>query len=460
MPAERIVLRSQRVSLEEETTEGTPVAETANGAIMTSEEGAEINLDRDLLEGKMMSGSFSKDAPKPGMWSDDIGIIIPTKMRGIGTLGAHGPDWHMLMKSIMGSELRATEGTLLGTGTAKIPKLKTGLGDIEVGQLLYFVNQDVIRRVVAFSTPDITLDIPLPAVSSVDDVVKTGVNWKLTSSASHPIFTAYAYFGDLQDKRVRFTSCKTIECTMTFTVGGHCDMSFNSVALFPTYDTTAQAITPNYDQTTQELRCLGVEGFNRVAGTATGTPTTTETILLAPDYDVRVGDDIQIEVSAGVWETVGITDVSGDAGGNITLTHDAVSIAASATDTVYIMRGACADVGEELTITITAEVAYEKCMFNSAGKTGIANIGRTVTIESEPFFKGWEQFLMRDNSTAQQMMVIMGDDVLNIVALYISRKTNAEVSLTNDDIMKNSVSSRAARDAILGDDYELVVAAF
>ncbi len=56
MAAERIVLRSQRVSLEEETTEGTPVAETENGAIMTSEEGAEINLDRDLLEGAMMSG--------------------------------------------------------------------------------------------------------------------------------------------------------------------------------------------------------------------------------------------------------------------------------------------------------------------------------------------------------------------------------------------------------------------
>ncbi len=460
MAAERIVLRSQRVSLEEETTEGTPVAETANGAIMTSEEGAEINLDRDLLDSSMMSGSFSKSAPVPGMWSDDLGITIPTQMRGIGTLGAHGPDWQMPMKSIMGSELRAAEGTLLGTGTALIPKLKTGLGDIEVGQLLYFQTQDVVRRVVAFSTPDITLDIPLPAISSVDDVVKTGVCWKLTSSASHPIFTAYAYFGDTQGKRVRFTSCKTTECDMTFTVGGYCDMSFKSVGLSPTYDNTAQAVTPNYDQTTTELTCLGVEGFNRVAGTATGTPTTTETILLAPDYDVRVGDSLQGEVSAGVWETVAITVVSGDAGGNITLTHAALSIALSASDVCYIMRSACADVGEELTITITADVGFEKCMFNSAGKTGIANVNREITIESEPFFKGWEQFLMRDNSTAQQMMVIMGDDVLNIVAIYISRKTNAEVSLTNDDIMKNSVSSRAARDDTLGDDYELVISSF
>jgi hypothetical protein len=460
MAAETIILRSQRVSLEEETTEGTPVAETANGAIMTSAEGAEINLDRDLLDGEMMSGSFSKSAPRAGMWSDDIGITIPTKMRGIGTLAAHGPDWQMLMKSIMGEELRATEGTLLGTGTAKIPKLKTGLSDIEVGQLLYFKTQDVIRRVVAFSTPDITLDIPLPAISSVDDVVKTGVNWKLSSSASHPIFTAYAYFGDSQGKRVRLTSCKTTECAMTFTVGGFCDMAFKSVALTPLYDTTAQAITPTYDQATQELTCLGVEGFNRVAGTATGTPTQIQTILLAPDFDVRVGDDLQAEVSAGVWETVDITSVSGDAGGNITLGHDSISIALSATDTCYIMRSACADTGEELAITITADVAYQKCMFASAGKTGIANVGREVTIESEPYFQGWEQFLMRDEGTAQQMMVIMGDDDLNIVAVYISKKINAEVSLTNDDIMKNSVSSRAAKDDILGDDYELVIAAF
>ncbi len=460
MAAERIILRSQRISLEEETTEGTPVAETANGAVMTSEDGAELNLDKELIEGAMMSGSFSKSAPLVGMDSDDLGITIPTKMRGIGTLGAHGPDWQMMMKSIMGEELRATEGTLLGTGTALVPKLKTGLADIEVGQLLYFKTQDVIRRVVAFSTPDITLDVPLPAISSVDDVVKTGVNWKLSSSASHPIATGYAYFGDSQDKRAVFTSLKFSEASMTFTVGGYCDMSFTAVALAALLDNTAQAITPNYDNTTKELACLGMEGFNRVAGTATGTPTTIQTILLTPNYDVRVGDKLQGEVSSGVWETVAVTSVSGDAGGNVTVGHAALSIALSATDTCYIMRSACADVGEELAITITAPVAFEKCMFSGSGKTGIANVGREVTIESEPYFKGWEQFLMRNESTPQQMMVILGDDDLNIVAVYIASKINAEVSLTNDDIMKNSVSSRAVKDPILGDDYELVIAAF
>jgi hypothetical protein len=462
MGAERIVLRSQRISVEEETTEGTPVAETANGAIMTSEDGAEFVLDRDMLEGEMMSGSFTKDAPEPGMWSDDLGFTLPTKMRGIGTLSTHGPDWQMLMKSIMGTELRAEEGVVDAGSTALVVQVKSGCASpaIIAGQLLYFPTQDEVRRIQSYAAPAITLDIPLSSIPAEDDLIKTGVNWMLNSSASHPIFTAYAYFDDNQGHRLRYTSCKTTECELAFEVGGHCDMNFKSVSIAPLYDTTAQAITPNYDQTTEELTCLGVEGFLRVAGTATGVPTTIETILLAPNYDVRVGDSIQIEVSAGVWETKAISDVSGDAGSNITLTHAAVSIAASAADTVYIMRGACADIGEELSIKIEAPVAFEKCMFAASGKTGIANIGRTVSIDSEPYFKGWEQFLMRDNSTGQAMMVSMGDDLLNIVAVYIPKKVNAEVSLTNDDIMKNTVSSRGVNDGVLGDDHELVIAAF
>lgn len=473
MGAVRIVKRSTRLSLVAETVEGTAVAETAAGAVMTSEDGAEFVLDRDLLESGMMSGSFSKDTPEPGIWTDDLGFTLPTKMRGYGTLGANGPDWHLMMESVMGTEIRATAGVVATGSTALTIQVKSGCDTIApvAGMLLYFPSQDEIRRIQTFTAAVvdpaalavIVLDTPLSAVPAEDELIKTGVNWMLSSSPSHPFFTAYAYFDEDNGHRLRYTSCKTTELDFEFEVGGHCDMTFKNVALSPLYDTTSQAVTPVYDHTTKELTCLGVDGYIRVAGTAYGSPTTTETILATPNYDVRVGDKIQIEVSSGVWETKAISVVSGNAGGNVTLTHAAVSIAADALDTVYILRGACADIRETLSLKVECPVEFEKCMFADYGKTGSANVGRTVTIEAEPYFQGWEQFLMRDNSTGQSMMVVMAEPTKvlgNIVALYIPKKVVTTVGITNDDLMKNSVTSRAVKDAVLGDDHEFVIAAF
>ena len=49
MAVRKIPLRTMRISIEEETTEGTPVAETADGAMVVSEEGAAFNLGRDWI---------------------------------------------------------------------------------------------------------------------------------------------------------------------------------------------------------------------------------------------------------------------------------------------------------------------------------------------------------------------------------------------------------------------------
>lgn len=450
----------------EETTEGTPVAEDANGAIMTSEEGAAFNLERDSIPGGMMNGSFTLDAPEPGMWSDDLGVTIPTKMRGIGTLGPHGPDWQMLAKSAFGEEYRAEAGTIDTGATALTIPVKTGGASpvLKNGLLIYFPTQGEVSRIASYSAPNMVLDMPLTAIPSEDDTFIPGVCWLPSSSPSHPIFTAYGYFGETQTKRVRLTSCKTRQMELAMEVGGHCDMNFEAVAVEPAYDNTAQAITPNYDDTTPELICLDMAGYTRVSGTATGVPTTVETILLTPNFDVRAGDSIAIEVSSDVWEVKEISDVSGNAPGNLTLTHAAVSIAASATDTVWIRRVACADIGENLSVTMETPVEPEKCMFATYGKTGLASVGRVVTITSEPYFTSWEQFLMRDNATSMGLLAILGDisgdDQNNIVAIYIARKVNTEVSLTNETIMKQSVSSQAAKDAVLGPDYEIIMAAF
>lgn len=466
MAAERVVLQSQRISLEEETTEGTPVAETANGAMLVSEEGADIILSRESIPSNMMSGSFTKDAPEPGMWGDDIGMVLPTKMRGIGTLGANGPDWQMPAKSAFGEEYRAEAGTIDTGATAITIPVKTGGASpaLKAGLLVYFPTQGEVSRIQAYSAPNMTLEIPLSAIPSEDDTFIPGVNFLLSSSPSHPIYTGYAYFGENWDFRARFTSLKTSNMALTMNVGGHCDMVFTAIAKEPLYDRTAQAITPTYDSTTPELVCLDMTGYMRAAGTITGTPTTIETVLLAPDFDVRVGDQIQVDVGSSVWETVDVTSVSGNAGGNVTIGHDALGSAGTATETAYVLRSACADVGESLSITLDNPVETEKCMFEQYGKSGIANVDRNITLESEPYFTSWEQFLMRDSAFGMGLMAILGDitndDQNNIVAIYVSKKVNTEVSLNNNTIMSQSVNSMAAKDATLGNDYEMVMAAF
>jgi hypothetical protein len=201
-----------------------------------------------------------------------------------------------------------------------------------------------------------------------------------------------------------------------------------------------------------------------VSGVITGVPTTTETILLAPNYDVRVGDSIQVDVGSSVWETKAITAVSGDAGSNLTLTHAALSGAGTATETAYILRSICADKGEEFSLTMETPVGSKKCMGETYGKSGLVSMDRNITIESSPYFESWEQFLMRDNAVGLAHLLIFGDisgdDQNNIVALWLSKTVNSAVSPNLDDIMTQSVTGQVAKDSTLGDEYEIVLAAF
>jgi hypothetical protein len=109
-------------------------------------------------------------------------------------------------------------------------------------------------------------------------------------------------------------------------------------------------------------------------------------------------------------------------------------------------------------------VEDEKCMFASNGRAGLASVDRNITLESQPKFKGLEQFLMRDNLVAMSWQAIFGDidndDQNNIVCLYLAKKIVTGVTLNNDAFMSHSVTSMAAKDATLGDEYEIVLAAF
>lgn len=439
-----------------EVTEGTAVAETDVSAFLVRQEGASINLSRELIEKYFMTGSLTKTAPQVGMYGE-IGLTMPTMARGKGTLTA--PDYAVFMKSLFGTQAANTDGVVDAGSTCENIVIKSGAGDIDVGQLVYFPDSSFVTRCIT-STAGVSFTVspPLPAVPSEDDDIIAGINWMLASSA-HPSFTTYAYYSG--DKRCRMAGNKTTSWTANFVVGDTVDMEFTTQALSITPDYTAQAVTPVTDTATLPLVCLGVDLEVYLEGTTTGTPTTTETILLAPTYDVTTDDSILIEVSAGVWETKAISNVSGNAGGNITLTHAAVSIAAGSGDTVKIKRVECANVGDTLSINMTAALTAEMCMAASWGKKSQSQTDRLVEISDTPYFKSWGPVLMRDAGTGSAVKIMLGDTLDNMFAVYIAKRVYTDVSVeTGDELGKYSTTSWAVADAELGNDYEIQVAAF
>jgi hypothetical protein len=393
------------------------------------------------------------------MYADDQGSTINTMIRGKGTLTK--PDWSMFMKSIMGTESQNTDGTVdIGATTTVIP-IKTG-GDPDIGQLVYFPDQLTVSRVIAVTAgTSFTLDpkTPLPASATEDDDFICGTNWQLASE-DHPYFSVWAYFDG--PKKLTQIGNKTTSATFEFAVGEIVPVEFVNVASgVPGMTYESQSVTPTYDMNTKPLRVLGIEVRAVVEGTATGTPTQTETVLLTPPYDVSIGDSIIIDVGSSVYETVAISNVSGTAGGNITLTHASVSVAASATDTVYIVLNKCAkDKADTVTITVEAEMESLKCISASSGKTGQEQIGRTITLEKSVYFQSWEAFLMRDEVFGSAFMITCGSDLNNIVSFYISNVVNTEVELVSDPLMKVDITAQAVIDSVLGNDDEFVVAAF
>jgi hypothetical protein len=450
------LLRNTKVAIREETTEGTLIAEQAGSAVLPRADGISFNINRELLETGYMTGSLSKTAPIPGMYDDDLGWTLPVYARGKGTLAA--PDWSVAMKSAFGSQNANTDDAIAAAPAPTTDSFTadSGSNDFSLGQLIR-INSE-ITRIIGISGENITIWPPLSTTPSATDVVTAGINWQL-SSTTWPTFSSYSYFDG--DKRYALAGCRTKSVTMPFEVGARVPIDFGIVALTPTIDYTAQAVTPTLDTATNPPVCLGMDLNVTYAGTATGTPTTTETILSAPNFDVAsTGDFILIDVGSGVWETVAITNASGNPSSNITLTHAAVSVAASNGDTVYVQRKRCAGIGDTLSVTLELEVEFWKCMEAASGKFASRFGARTVSLSKTPYFNSWSEFLLRDNVVGAELLVQLGDTAGNIFVLYMPNVINTEVSLTSDALMKVDVGARAVVGSTLGNDDEIVVAVF
>ncbi|MCP5015711.1 MAG: hypothetical protein GY938_10640, partial [Ketobacter sp.] len=190
--------------------------------------------------------------------------------------------------------------------------------------------------------------------------------------------------------------CRTNSLEINFEVGQQCSLDFGIVALSPTTDYTAQAVTPVLDTATQPPICLGMELKVYYAGTTSGTPTTTSTILAAPNFDVAINDLIYIDSGSTTWEQATVSAVSGNPGSNLTLTHSAVTTAAGSAATVFIARLKCAGIGDTLSISVEMETDFLKCMQASSGKSGSIPTGRKVTLSKSPYFMSWQEILIRN----------------------------------------------------------------
>jgi hypothetical protein len=174
---------------------------------------------------------------------------------------------------------------------------------------------------------------------------------------------------------------------------------------------------------------------------------------------VAIGDEILLE-TATEWETATVSNVSGNAGEDITVTHSAVTAAVSADDTVYVRRKKCAGIGDSLTLTMEREITPLNCMAETYGKAGLEVTGRTVTIAKTPFWQDWQEFLVRDNAVGSELTVYMGTETGKVMVWYLPNIQNTEVTITNDTLMKNDVTAIANKDTRIGAKNEIVAACF
>jgi hypothetical protein len=221
-------------------------------------------------------------------------------------------------------------------------------------------------------------------------------------------------------------------------------------------------MTPTYQTSPNPLICQGIDVGFYYAATAQGVPTTTETVINEPDFEVAIGDEIILEGGgAGIWETRAISNVSGNAGSDITITHAAATGAVNADDTVYIKRVAsCATAGSMLDLTLEYEWIPINCITASYGKLGSVYGKRTVTLNKNAYFRSWQEYYLRDSVVGAELMISAGDTNNNRMVLYMPNVINTEPTLAMDELIMNPTAMQAVRGTTSGNEAELVLSFF
>ena len=109
-------LRNTDFYVKEEVTEGILITNTNSDAIKITQDSLDANLNRELLENMYLNSHLGRDAPQPGMWSDDLGGAVGLYARGGASTPQ--PDCHVWLKCLFGSEVtQAADTVAAGTLT-------------------------------------------------------------------------------------------------------------------------------------------------------------------------------------------------------------------------------------------------------------------------------------------------------------------------------------------------------
>jgi hypothetical protein len=458
------LVRKQNIDFyaKEETTAGTLITNTATDAIRITDDDLELNLDRNLIAPGYITGSLGATAPQAGMWSDDLGGQVGFFARGGASTPR--PDSHVLLKCLFGAE-EAQAADLVGTaGTLTTDEFTVDtVANFGAGEMVRVQTDTAVfsvAKILSIASNELTVWPPLLETPADGDAIQAAYSYVLKDSG-HPTMSMFAYMEGT--KRLAYAGCRPRSLNMTFEVGERIPMIFTFSGLTPYRDYTADPVSsPTYQTTPSPLITLGIAGSFTYAGTAQGVPTTTATIINEPSFEVAIGDYISIDVGAGIWETVLISNVTGTgAGSDLTLTHAAVSVAASADDTVYVKRVAeCATIGSSLDLTLEYEWFPINCITATYGKAASTYGNRTITLNKNAYFRSWEEFMKRDNVVGGELMVIAGDTANNIMVLYMPNVINTEPSLAMDNLVMNPTAMQAILGNTTGNTEELTLAYF
>jgi len=459
MSEQLTVLRNTDLYAIEESTAYTLEDHTGASAIKIVDDTLDLNLNRSLLDSMYMTSNLGQDAPQAGMWADDLGGSLGFFLRGGASTPQ--PDQHVFLKCLFGTEdIQAADTVATGTLTTDQFSVTTAASH-NAGNLIRVQTDTAVfsvAKVLSVASPLLNVWPPLLEDPANTDPIQAAYNYVLADTG-HPTFSMYAFFEG--SKRLAYAGCRPSSLNMTFEVGERIPMNWTFAGLTPYYDYTADGETPVYQTSPKPLITLGVDVAFTYADIVTGSPSTTETVLTAPNHETAVGDYLCVDVGSGVYEWQAITGVSGNAGANQTLDHAAFSSAATATETAYVKRvEGCAQTGAMLDLTVEHEVLPVNCITASYGKVASKYGKRTVTLNKNAYFRSWEEYYKRDNVVGAELMVIAGSTANNTFAMYSPNIINVEPSLSFDELMLNPTAMQAVRGTTTGNEAEIVFTYF
>lgn len=243
-----IIRRNSIIGVEEEVTEGTYLAPTADTSyIQPLADGFDLNMAREVIDRNTLNASPGKETPRLGIRSATT--ALPVEYRGSGTEGAV-PDFDPLLKSALGAvRTISTQSTTKAGNSAVVLQIEDAdISKYSVGDCIVVLESGAheVRPIsevdTTGGTANITLAIALDNGAPADNVVISKAVTYLTASTGHPsLSVSYYWANEIRQAAVgaRVTSLSLDN----YTVGQIASLSFGLESL--SYEPEIDGVAPH-----------------------------------------------------------------------------------------------------------------------------------------------------------------------------------------------------------------------